>query len=760
MEKKIALQYIKSRKKKNIIIIATIALVTAFLTAICIYGLSFNKMIENSIKSLEGNYDASLYVNLKNDFESIDKYSNVKELGEVVSVHSEETKEAYINYEYLNKTALDMYLLEVIKGEYPIGEMDIAVDKIYLDKNNKNIGDKINLFNKEFKIVGVIDNVQYDPTKESLHVPNYGIYLSKSYAEKNSKENMALIKLNNLSDYENELNKIANLIGKNKEDVYLNESIIQLSTKDISSIVPYLLLVLLITISAFFIIYNIFYIILGERIKALGLLLTIGITSKQLRKMVVYESMILSAIAIPIGLVLGVVSSFAVIKFVYINGDLRFYINPIVIPLVIILTLFTVFLSVILPARKVSKLSPIEATKYSEQSSFKIKKKGRKTSNDVFKDLAKVNLWRNKKATSITIISIVLSIILFIVAATMLKSMNVEVLVKSRFISDIEVDVSFMELLEDNLISNDVVEEIKEIKGIKSIEGLKAINVSEENNFIKLVGVNDQLVKKIKNNIVLGEFNESNFKNGTEGISCLIHGESSYKIGDIVKVKGEDGVERDIKITAIVGEQIIELYSEPIYVYNKSNIFNGVNDNIKVLIDTNKGMMKSVSNSISSITSNYKNIDEPRNFDQTLEDLKEEKKGIQFVGYLIVFVIAFIGMMNFANTMISSIISRKRELGMLRAVGLTDREVKKVVINEGMYLVGITSIIGIISGNIIAAIATILFKQLAGYISYSFPLIENIFCIIAMVLVLFVVTRASLKKITKDSVVDQIRFED
>ena len=138
MERKIALEYIKSRKKKNIIIIATIALVTTFLTAICIYGFSFNKMMNNSMKSIEGDYYGALSVDGEKDFENINKYSNVDKLGEVISVYSEETTDAYINYEYFNETALDMYLLQVTKGEYPKGEMEIAVDKLYLEKNNSS----------------------------------------------------------------------------------------------------------------------------------------------------------------------------------------------------------------------------------------------------------------------------------------------------------------------------------------------------------------------------------------------------------------------------------------------------------------------------------------------------------------------------------------------------------------------------------------------------------------------------------------------
>lgn len=760
MERKIALEYIKSRKKKNIIIIATIALVTAFLTVICIYGFSFNKMMNNSMKSIEGDYYGALSVNGEKDFENINKYSNVDKLGEVISVYSEETTDAYINYEYFNEIALEMYLLQVTKGEYPKGEMEIAVDKLYLEKNNKNIGDTINILNKQFKIVGVVDNLNYDLTKENSYVTNYRVYMSKAFAKKNSKENIALIKLNSIDNYENDFSKIANLVGKSKDDVILNENIIQDSTIDMASIAPYILLALLIAISAFFIIYNIFYIILGERIKALGLLLTIGITSKQLKKMVVYESMILSAIAIPSGLVLGFISSFVVIKSIYVNGDLRLYINPIVIPIVILLTLITVFLSVILPARKVSKLSPIEASKYSEHSSIKIKKKRKKASKDVFKDLARVNLWRNKKATSITMISIILSVILFIVAATILKSMKVENLAKSMFISDIEIDVPFMELFENNLINDEVVEEIKSVKGIKSIEGLKSIDVSKDNKFIKIIGINNKVIENIKNNVVEGEFNETSFKNGTEGISYLTHGESAYKIGDIIKVKGEDGKEREIKIVALVEKQLIEVSSDAVYVYNNSEIFKDIDKNIKILVETNKGEMKSVSNNIKKITSKYKNISEPKNYEEALESLKEEKKGIQFVGYLIVFVIAFIGVMNFINTMISSIMSRRKELGMLRAVGLTDSEIRKVIINEGLYLVGITSIIGLILGNIIAFIATLMFKQIASYIQYGFPLLQNILCITVMLGVLIIVTRISLKKITKDSVVEQIRFED
>lgn len=759
MEKQLAFEYIKSRKKKNIIALITIMLVTIFLTAVCLYGYSYNMMTKNKFISAEGSYHGTIVDVKSEDFSKIEKHATVKSYGEIMPVYAENNDSEDIYYDYYDKISLGYYDLEVTEGTYPSGEFEVAIDRLYGEKYNKKVGDTITVLNKNFKVVGLIDNLKYTRLDEKV----YQVYMSESFAKSTGAESLALVELSDIGNYEQDFESIAKLLSLSNEAVVYNETRIAIDNGGLLEIVPFLAIGLLIALSAFFIIYNIFYIVLGERMKTIGLLLTVGITEKQIRKIVLYEAIFLALIAIPVGVLVGTIATKVLISNLYINGDLRFLMNPIILPAVVVLTLLTVLLSVILPAIKVSKLSPIEASRYVEAS--KTPKKKRKESKNFFTDLAKVNVWRNKKAAVITTISMVLSITLFIVSAAILKSMSIENLAKESFISNVQVDLEYMDVYEGNYITSDIIDPIKAISGVKGVTGLKVISKEGlDNRNEPIIGITDEVIKKAQERIVDGSIDVTEFKKGESAIVPQMHKHSIYKVGDYIEVKDENGNMQKIKVVAVIEEPVVQLGASPsvVYVYNESNLFNKDSKFIKVLVDVKEDDCRAVSTKIESITSKYKNIKQPQNYLDTYDVLKEEKQGIETLGYIIVGVIALIGMMNFVNSTLSGIMARRKELGTLRAVGITDNEIKGILIKEGLYQIGVALTIGVILGNILAFASVYIYKNFMGatFAIYTVPVIETIVCIVVIVALLAIVTRVAINKITKDSVVEQIRFDD
>ena len=56
------------------------------------------------------------------------------------------------------------------------------------------------------------------------------------------------------------------------------------------------------------------------------------------------------------------------------------------------------------------------------------------------------------------------------------------------------------------------------------------------------------------------------------------------------------------------------------------------------------------------------------------------------IGSFLVVILAFIGIMNFFNTTATSVISRKKELALLEVVGMTKKQISKMLVAEGSYI--------------------------------------------------------------------------
>lgn len=149
----------------------------------------------------------------------------------------------------------------------------------------------------------------------------------------------------------------------------------------------------------------------------------------------------------------------------------------------------------------------------------------------------------------------------------------------------------------------------------------------------------------------------------------------------------------------------------------------------------------------------------------TLEDeIKVYKEMLAFTKilvYSLVIIIREIGFMNLINTMITSIITRKRELGMFQVVGLSNKQlVKMLQIEELFYTVG-TIFITLTFGNVVGYIAYLVFKNSGAlYAVYTYPLIPTILLIVTITITQIVITHLVSNIFNKQSLIDRVRYSD
>ena len=127
--------------------------------------------------------------------------------------------------------------------------------------------------------------------------------------------------------------------------------------------------------------------------------------------------------------------------------------------------------------------------------------------------------------------------------------------------------------------------------------------------------------------------------------------------------------------------------------------------------------------------------------------------------YLILIIIAVIGFMNLINTMITSIVTRKRELGILQAIGLSDRQLTKMLAGEGMVFTAGTLISSVTIGNIFGYLAFLWAKEehFMSLSRYHYPLAETIALAFALILGQLLLTNFIGKRVRRQSLIDRIR---
>lgn len=790
---KIAKSNLKQNKSKSILIIITIILSTLMLSSIGIYIVdagAYQK--ENTIK-YSGNYQGILANVDEKQANILSNHADVELTGEMNGVGFEKLEDdSNISLAYMNEDALKLNNFEFVKGKLPTKENEIVLDNGALKAlgySNKNLGEKIKIsyddyksdkrIEKEFIITGILKTSEISEAGKF-----YSAIISETYMKNTrdmSQEDFNIyVKLNDKSNLtieqaKSKLNKIANDIGLDTINVAVNENYINALKPDMETIMGGVFVGLVIVLSSILVIYNIFYISIVTKVQEFGKLRAIGATKKQVKNIVFKEGFILAGIAIPIGTILGYALSNIIIKSV-MDIDVKSSQLPVIL-LVIIISFMSVVLSLLKPMKVASKVSIVDAVRYTgNKISNKNKRKGYKNIN--LKRLSQANLERNKKRTYMTLVSLILSGTIFITVSTALESFDAEKMARTNFPYDIEVRLTGYEMDSDknpennlnilqmnNPLSKDFFNQIKDMEGIKKIEsarsvkiGMEDYNVEFEHDLLQSVDEND--VKALNNNLVDGKINFERLQTGDEIVITHVDTakEMGVKAGDKIKLTLYDGdkiIKKEFKVQAIA-------MGSPSFGIGKDFIDRTLkHDSTSSLgIYTEEGKYQEVKDSIKKIAKSNGFL-ETDFLDSRVESNKAVISFIKIMGYTLTGIIGVIGFMNLVNTMITSIVTRKKELGMLQAIGLTNKQLVKMLNSEAIYYTSRMMIGSILSGGILGYIAVIFLKKTGlSYATYALPIIPILLMAVCIIIAQFITTYLIGKSFNKESLIDRVRYSE
>ena len=580
-----------------------------------------------------------------------------------------------------------------------------------------------------------------------------------------------------------------------------------------------IVILLVIFAAGYLIIYNIFHINISANIRSYGLLKTIGTTSKQIKRMVRIQAAIYSAIGIPLGLVIGLVIGKmllgAIMKTIIIGTEVGYTLNAVLLLIVCIIaavfTFITVMISCQKPCKTASSVTPIEALRYNE-TYIGLNKTDKKTGKITPFSIAQSNMARSKRKTGIVVISLTLSMILVNTLFTVLQGVDIDKFISHLIIGDFIIKQESLDsTVEYNTISQGDLQYLSGIDGVeelnavyfewgsmeldgKSLEKAQKIaekyaaddkydefkSITEKYISADIYGITPTLLNHLKP--TQGEVDIEKFKSGKYAIvytHCIDVDEKSseddfYEVGDTISVSvtnawylrdsNSSDTLRNYEVMAVCEmpfalstQSFTRLYGQVIIPEQEYFSLSDNNKAMDVMIQAESDKIDNVDTQIRYmtdrdgsrliVTSKQTYIDEYVNFMQM----------IKLVGGTLSGILALIGILNFVNAVVTGIITRKHDFAMMSAVGMTGKQMKAMLMWEGIHYAFLTAICSVLlgtllSGFIINSIASELF-----FFTYHFTLVPIFICIAVLVLLSVIIPTTSYNTICNGSVVDRLR---
>lgn len=783
---------LKSSKAKSVLICITIMLTTTLLTSVGIICNNWLKTNKAATIEYSGSFEGIYKRVNKDKLDIIKNNASIDQYGIYKAIGTSQYEDSNLGLIYADNTIKNMANIKFEDGTMPEKENEIAIESGYLNllNNGAKIGDKIKLSyeslstgeikEKEFILSGILQTSDISKAQKS-----YSAIISKSYfvseeVDENTKYNVYIniVKPKKLTadEVKESILSIAKNMGIEEYDVRINTDYINASNPDPQVIAGGIIVALIIILSSILVIYSIFYVSVINKVHEYGKLRAVGATKRQIRKIILREGFILSCISIPLGIAIGyLIGQVVILKALKMDRYGVGGMNIFIAIGVAVITVISVLLSLLKPMKMACNISPVEAMRYDGNDSKQKKRKGYEEIN--LKKITFANLSRNKKRTVITLLSLSLSGILFIVASTIMNCMNPENMAKDHSLGDITVYLDNYDWNEDgsnnlydiqanNPLGKEMCERLENIPGVKKINMEKSAWASidigaGEKNLEDIQGFDKEFYDELSEHLVEGEINKEALESG-EG---LVYTHPSYakeigiKVGStqvITIYDGKDSYKKEFTVLALVdiGGASIRIPESVMDSLIKTDT------TIRVGLEVKKDMLKSVEEEIKNITDN----DEYLSYGTLEDSIETYKKSMAITSVLIyslVIIIGVIGLMNLINTMITSIITRKRELGILQAIGLSDKQLVKMLQIEGLFYTVGTLLITLTLGNILGYIAVIIFRNTgASYAIYDYPLTQTIIMIVAITLVQILITYMVTNNFKKDSLVDRIRYSE
>ena len=841
----LTIKNLKLNKKRTIVTIVGIILSTALMVGIGLLFSSFQDYMIRDTISYNGKYEAEYGDVSLDKLNNIDKKDFSYFYQKAIGFSKFDSANEYKPYLYISSVNKEYFNeLHLISGRFAENDKELVISN-HINTNggaSYKIGDTVTLKYGERVVEGVntLANNQYYE-EETLNIAgektytivgiversNFEDYSASGYStftlDMNDKEGTAnvFVMFNNKKKIIKQSEDLAKKLGYDNAISY-NSTLLALYGESTygnimkSMITMIVIMLSLVSIGCIVVIYNSFAISVMERKKEFGLLSSIGATKKQLSYTVFFEALIEGIIGIILGIGGAYIGIGTVILIINnLIGDilvlkLNLVTNIVFIIIPVIFMILVIFISALVPSQRAAKVSPIEAIRQNDD--IKINKKKIKTGKLVNKlfgiegEIALKNIKRNKKKYRVTIVSLFISIVLFI---SFSSYMNYTIDTASSVMGEVPYDYQISYFGDDNDIDAlDKISEIIKSNDVKEYVSYSASNLSIIGNYtysdeyldFYKSAYGDDGIKALTNLkyqyisiYILDDISYNKYKeligldndnvillNKFKGVSYGNNKRVNYDIpvinnGDInIKICNFDDNAEDADTTKYCNKKI-----DNIFITNKSfdliEEFSYMSD-FKLIV--NKKLYDNISNSgthytqFNIISDNTDNIDKLTkeldkydnvNYTNIKESMKQANNMILVIKILMygfIGLVTLIGVTSVFNTISTSMALRKREFAVLRSIGLTRKGFNKILFFESLFF-GLKSLIYAIPVSL--GVTIIIHYALADMMSINsivIPWKAIIISIVSVFVIVLLTMMYSTSKIKKHNIIEQIREEN
>ena len=870
--RRLSFRSLTASRKKNLITVIAIALTTLLFTALFTIVMSLNSSYQTYTFREIGGYSHGTFKEVNEEqAAAISAHPNVRETGRRTVIGYIDTgKFAKIPAEvsYMDKNCTKWGYAEPAIGHMPEKGKEISMDtgSLKLLDITPEIGAQITLT----WTVGNQNGYAYEKTDiftltgwweyDDLSPVHY-INISEEYAKAVEAEALEKgvepfrtdlnVMMKSSIDIRGQMEQVDSDLGydwesRNQENsvrigVNFGYTSAQLGERiDPETLLAIIAFLILIIFTGYLIIYNIFQISVSEDIRFYGLLKTIGVTPRQLRRIIRWQALLLSIVGIPMGLLLGygvgaVLTPVVMERMTLGTASTSLSSSPLIFLGAAAFSLLTVIFSCFRPGRIAGKVSPVEAAKYTEK--LNTRKKKRNTRGAKVYQMAFANLGRNKSKTLLVVISLSLSVVLLNILVTFVGGFDIERYLAQMTCADFIV--SNTDYFRSNgglneCITEDTISEIKE-HTTATLSGCGYAPLDRPDFWMTEEAWRELAGKYLTENEMEMQLELYPERNGLVGVSVLLEGLDKTLFEKISVLEGniQPLFSYDQHAIALViptddygnasvpesypaiGEDITLTYTDEAYVCDNRTgepcdettpeeyleyyiaeshdvtytvcayitVPNSMSYRFGTLgyeaVLSTQALQKDSGQDIHSLFYLFDTPDLETELaaetylaeltGDALSGLMYESKataradfeGFQnmflIIGGLLCAIIGLVGVLNFFNAIMTGILSRKREFAVLQSIGMTNRQLKTMLIYEGLFYAVGSSIVALILSVLLYPLLGNLLETMFWFFRAHFTVLPVLITVPVFAFLGFAIPSVIYQQTSKQSVVERLR---
>jgi len=789
---KLAKRSMKTDKRSKAFLLLTIALSVCMIFSIILISAGAQEEFKNTQRSKA---QIAILGITDDQLSSLRQNKDVQWIGEYAAIGLFYSGNKTITVAYGSEDYFTHQEEMSLQGSVPQKANEIMLPQNYIDFLGESYrpGDTIT-----FDVTGTGDEAEYTLSgilNEDRKSEGYFVYLSKDLAMSlmdhlqvtaYTRLNTDAIRSDAILDF---TDKIIENTGIVEDQIYLTEySAVMTGVIQSGIQLPIPLLAALTAVLAATIVYGVFYTKIAKNVQMFGQLRTIGMTKKQIKRMARKEGLRYAFIGIPLGLIAGLLIGFIV----YPKG---FQIKTAAVYAVLIAIVGVVMVNIAIfkPVRVAMNTSPIEGARYlaysgNAKSSSKLH---RKLSPN---NLAKINIQRTRQKAILTLVMLGVSGALLLGASTVAGSIDPEkqatfkyypagsilLQVKNHVGSSFDKESepygsSKLQLEENPLESQTLRHNLENTAGIESVTAFNSVQMS-----ITFPGGSGSLTS------IMNVFPTLNREQLAEKQAVLSSGTADYdvmtekygilasekiaNVGDTLQLEGRSPDGSTFNVDAVVVgtynptdlmERSPVVPGSPYFMmtYDMAKNLTGITEQTGILaITVTPNHFDEVLSAVQEIAEQNGKIS-VNTIEQTIKNIEYRYSSSIKALYMAAAILFTFGSISLMNMLMVDFQNRKREFGLLEAVGATQKQLKAMLSREiGIYLGGSLTV-SLVLGTIISIIACQRLEAVNHCITLNLPWLFLIALIAAMVVIYMIFTAYAKAELRKTGILSAIREE-